>query len=155
AAAVINCAGPFLDTMQAVAAAALRARSHYLDITAEQSSAQAAFATFDAPAREAGVVVMPAMGFYGGLAHLLLTAAMDDWAVAASISIGIALDSWHPTQGTRITGAKNTARRMVVADGRLSPISQPAAELEWDFPEPFARQKVVELPFSEIVVIAR
>jgi short subunit dehydrogenase-like uncharacterized protein len=43
AAAVINCAGPFLDTADAVAAAALRARIHYLDITAEQASAQATF----------------------------------------------------------------------------------------------------------------
>jgi short subunit dehydrogenase-like uncharacterized protein len=36
AAAIINCAGPFLDTADAVAAAALRARVHYLDITAAQ-----------------------------------------------------------------------------------------------------------------------
>jgi hypothetical protein len=27
--------------------------------------------------------------------------------------------------------------------------------MDWDFPEPFARQEVMELPFSEIVVIAR
>jgi hypothetical protein len=27
--------------------------------------------------------------------------------------------------------------------------------MDWDFPAPFARQAVVELPFSEIVVIAR
>jgi hypothetical protein len=33
-AAVINCAGPFLDTADAVAAAALRAGAHYLDILA-------------------------------------------------------------------------------------------------------------------------
>src|SRR5215218_7938177 len=31
AAAVINCAGPFLDTAAAIAAAALRAGIHYLD----------------------------------------------------------------------------------------------------------------------------
>jgi short subunit dehydrogenase-like uncharacterized protein len=35
AAALINCAGPFLDTAGPLAAAALRARVHYLDITAE------------------------------------------------------------------------------------------------------------------------
>ena len=38
AAAVINCAGPFLETADAVSAAALRARIHYLDVTAEQLS---------------------------------------------------------------------------------------------------------------------
>jgi NAD(P)H-binding len=155
AAAVVNCAGPFLDTADAVASSALRAGIHYLDVTAEQPSARATFETFDKAASDAGVVVLPAMGFYGGFADLLVTAAMGDWDAADEIRIGIALDSWHPTQGTRITGKKNTARRMVVADGQLAPMPQPAAEMVWDFPEPFARQTVVELPFSEILVIAR
>ncbi len=155
AAAIVNCAGPFLETANAVASAALRVGAHYLDVTAEQGSTLATYETFDKPARDAGVVVIPAMGFYGGFADLLVTVAMGDWSFADDIRIGIALDSWHPTQGTRITGQKNTARRMVVAGGRLEPLPQPAAEMDWDFPEPFAQQKVIELPFSEIAVIAR
>jgi short subunit dehydrogenase-like uncharacterized protein len=154
-AAVINCAGPFLDTAEAVASAALRRGIHYLDVAAEQPSAQAIYDKFGHAAQEAGVLVIPAMGFYGGFADLLVTAAMGDWDSADEIKVGIALDSWHPTQGTRITGEKNTAQRMVVADGRLAPVPQPAAEMDWDFPGPFARQAVVELPFSEIAVIAR
>ncbi len=109
AAAVINCAGPFLDTADAVAAAALRARIHYLDVTAEQASAQATFDRFGDAATEAGIVVIPAMGFYGGFADLLATAAMGNWDSADEIRVGIALDSWRPTQGTRITGQRNTA----------------------------------------------
>ena len=35
-AVIINCAGPFLDTAEAVVAAALRSRVHYLDVSAEQ-----------------------------------------------------------------------------------------------------------------------
>lgn len=155
AGAVINCAGPFLDTAGAVASAALQRGIHYLDMTAEQPSAQATFERFDGAAREAGVVVMPAMGFYGGFADLLVTTAKGDWDVADEVRIGIALDNWHPTRGTRITGERNTAPRLVVVDGRLAPVPQPAAEMDWDFPHPFARQKVIELPFSEIIVIAR
>jgi hypothetical protein len=155
AAAVINCAGPFLDTAHAVASAALRAGIHYLDVTAEQPSARATFAAFEERARNAGVVVMPAMGFFGGLADLLVTAAIRDWDVVDEVRIAVALDRWHPTRGTRVTGEKNTARRMVVADGQLAPVPLPAAEMDWDFPPPFARQKVIELPFSEIVVITR
>ncbi len=153
--AVINCAGPFLDTADAVVAAALRARIHYLDVTAEQASALATFDTFDTPAREAGVVVVPAMGFYGGLSDLLATAAMGDWGFADEIRIGIALDSWRPTAGTRLTGRRNTAPRLVVAEGKLTPLAQPALDTAWDFPPPFGRQDVAEIPFSEIVVIAR
>ena len=155
AAAVVSCAGPFLDTAHAVASAALRTSIHYVDVTAEQVSARATFEAFDEPARTAGVVVIPAMGFYGGFADLLVTTAMGDWDAADEIKIGIALDSWHPTQGTRITGERNTAQRMVVAGGLLVPLPQPAAETDWDFPEPFARQAVIELPFSETIVIAR
>jgi short subunit dehydrogenase-like uncharacterized protein len=155
AAAIVNCAGPFLETANAVVSAALRVGAHYLDVTAEQGSTLATYETFDELARDAGVVVIPAMGFYGGFADLLVSVAMGDWSFADDIRIGIALDSWHPTQGTRITGQKNTARRMVVTGGRLEPLPQPAAEMNWDFPEPFAQQGVVELPFSEIAVIAR
>lgn len=37
--AVINCAGPFIDTADAIASAALRAEVHYVDVCAEQISA--------------------------------------------------------------------------------------------------------------------
>jgi short subunit dehydrogenase-like uncharacterized protein len=158
AAAVINCAGPFLDTADAVAGAALRARIHYLDVTAEQPSAQAIFDRFGNAATEAGVVFIPAMGFYGGFADLLATAAVGDWDSPdqiAEIRLGVALDSWRPTQGTRITGQRNTARRLVIEDGKLVPLAQPAPQTFWDFPEPFGRQDVSEVPFSEVPVIAR
>jgi short subunit dehydrogenase-like uncharacterized protein len=155
AAAVINCAGPFLDTAEPVLAAASRARVHYLDVTAEQASALATFERFDAPAREAELVIVPAMGFYGGLADLLATAAMGEWASADEIRIGIALDSWQPTQGTRLTGQRNTARRLTVADGKLVPLADPAPTASWNFPKPFGVQDVIELPFTETILIAR
>jgi short subunit dehydrogenase-like uncharacterized protein len=61
AGAIINCAGPFLDTAPPIIEAALRARVHYLDVTAEQSAALAAFERFAADAMAAGVAVVPAM----------------------------------------------------------------------------------------------
>jgi short subunit dehydrogenase-like uncharacterized protein len=161
AAAVINCAGPFMDTAEAVAEAALRARIHYLDVTAEQASAQAIFTRFGDTAREAGVVFIPAMGFYGGFADLLATAAMGDWgsphaaAEIDDIRVAIALNSWHPTEGTRKTGQRNTARRLVIEDGKLTPLEQPAPQTLWDFPEPFGSQDVTEVPLSEVPVIGR
>jgi short subunit dehydrogenase-like uncharacterized protein len=155
AAAVINCAGPFLDTAKPLVAAALRARVHYLDVTAEQSSALATFEEFAAPAREAKIVVVPAMGFYGGLGDLLATAAMGDWASADEIRIGIALDSWRPTLGTRLTGQRNTATRLVISGGKLAPLPNPPSTSSWTFPEPFGVQDVTELPLTETVVIGR
>ena len=155
AAVVINCAGPFLDTAKAVASAALRAGAHYIDVSAEQPSVQAVFDRFDGPARTAGLVVLPAMGFYGGLADLLATAAMGDWAEADEIQIGIGLDRWWPTEGTRITGARNTAPRKVIAGGQLAPLANPAPRTTWTFAQPFGSQAMIGVPFSEVVVIAR
>jgi NAD(P)-dependent dehydrogenase (short-subunit alcohol dehydrogenase family) len=153
--AVINCAGPFLETADAVANAALRAGIHYLDVTAEQPSTRATLEKYDGAAREAGIAVIPSMSFYGGFADLLVTAALSDWDHADAIDVMIGLDSWHPTRGTRMTGEKNTGQRMVVAEGQLVPVSSPRSEKDWEFGAPLGRQAMVEVPFSEIVLIAR
>lgn len=155
AAAVINCAGPFLDTADAVAGAAVRQGLHYLDVTAEQASAQAIFDGFDTAAREAGVVVMPAMGFFGGFADLLATVATKGWAKADGIHVMIGLDSWQPTRGTRLTGERNTARRLVVENGGLVPVQLPPAQGEWTFAQPVGHQPTLEVPLSEITLISR
>ncbi|MHA6624813.1 saccharopine dehydrogenase family protein [Pseudonocardia sichuanensis] len=154
AAAVINCAGPFLDTASPLAGAAVRAGVHYLDVSAEQTTVQALHREQAGDARAAGVAVVPAMAFYGGLADLLATSAMGDWTRADEITVAVALDRWWPTAGTRLTGRRNTARRLVVAGGRLVPLADPAPTRAWPFPEPFGRQETVELPFSEIVTMA-
>lgn len=155
AAAVINCAGPFLDTATPLVEAALRAGIHYLDVTAEQGSALATFDRFGDAARRAGVVVMPAMAFYGGLGDLLATAAMADWPDADEITVAIALDSWKPTPGTRLTGKRNTARRLVVSGAGLAPLADPPPRRAWRFPAPFGSQDVVGLPFTEVITISR
>jgi hypothetical protein len=155
AAAVINCAGPFMDTAAPLIEAAIRGRIHYLDVTAEQQAVIAAFERFADAARDAGVVIAPAMAFYGGLGDLLATAAMDDWPDADEICIAIALDSWKPTRGTRLTGKRNTGRRFVFSNNKLEFLADPAPRRVWNFPAPFGAQDVVGLGFSEIITISR
>jgi short subunit dehydrogenase-like uncharacterized protein len=154
ATAVINCAGPFLDTALPMIEASLRGRIHYLDVTAEQAVALAAFER-SADASRAEIVVAPAMAFYGALADLLATVAMGDWQNADTIRIGIALDSWKPTQGTRMTGARNKAPRLAFANGALEALPEPPPRRAWEFPPPFGAQEVVALPLTEVVLIAR
>ncbi|WP_199721537.1 saccharopine dehydrogenase family protein [Cellulomonas rhizosphaerae] len=151
--AVINCAGPFLDTALPLARAAVDAGAHYLDVTAEQSAVQLLYRELDAPARAAGVAVVPAMAFYGGLVDLLVTAALDNGPAADEVEVAIGLDHWWPTAGTRITGARNTATRMVIRDGALTPLADPAPTGSWNYPAPLGAQAVVELPFSEVITI--
>ena len=154
-AVVINCAGPFLDTAGPLVEAALRAGASYLDVTAEQASALAVFERFDAPARAAGLAVIPAAGFYGGLADLLATALLGPDAAGHDLTVAVALDRWWPTEGTRKTGERNTAPRLVVDDGRLAPLALPAAESTWRFGAPHGEQATIALPFSEVITISR
>lgn len=155
AVAVINCAGPFLDTASAVIEAALRARIHYLDLAAEQQAVLEVFERHAEAARAAGITVLPAMAFYGGLADLLATRAMGDWTHAEAIDVAVALDSWHPTAGTRRTGERNHYRRRVVANGRLDVLADPPPTRNWTFAAPFGTQAMVALPLAETITIAR
>ncbi len=145
AVAVINCAGPFIDTAGPVIDAALRASIHYLDV---------AFERFASAARDAGVVVAPAMAFYGGLGDLLATAAMGEWDAADEICIATALDSWKPTRGTRLTGQRNPGRHFIFSNNKLER-ADPSPARKWNFPPPFGQQDVVGLSLAETITISR
>lgn len=153
--AVLNCAGPFLDTALPIARAAIAEGAHYLDVTAEQPAVQQLYRELDAPARDAGLAVVPAMAFYGGLADLLVTAALDGGTRADDVEVAIGLNRWWPTAGTRATGERNTATRQVIRGGALAPLDSPAPTGTWPYPEPLGDQSVVELPFSEVIVMHR
>jgi len=153
--AVINCAGPFLDTATALIEAALRNGIHYLDMTAEQQSVLNTYERFTIEAKDKGIVILPAMGFYGGLADLLATAAMAGWETADAIDIAIALDSWEPTLGTRLTGKRNTYRRLIFSNNKLEFLADPPPARKWEFSQPFGLQDVESLPFSETIIISK
>jgi len=152
---VVNCAGPFLDTAVPVAAAAVAAGAHYLDVTAEQAAVRELYRTHQERGWPASIAVIPAMAFYGGLADLLATTAAAGWAAIDEITVAIGLDRWWPTAGTRNTGRRNTATRLVVSGGRLVPAPSPAPLRDWEFPPPLGRQAVAGSPFTEIVTMAR
>ena len=151
---VVNCAGPFMDTADAVAGAAIRAKAHYIDVSAEQGSTRFVLEKYDAPARYAGVAVVPALAFFGGFVDLLATVAVGDWPATDSIEAVIGLDSWHPTEGTRETGKKNTAQRFVLRGGKLEAFTAPGTK-EWGFGVELGHLKVNEVALSEAMLIPR
>ena len=157
-AVIINCAGPFMDTAGPIVESALRTGCSYLDVTAEQASAKAMFEAYDQPARAAGITVIPAASFYGGLADLLASALVADAHITGSVDeiiTAIALDHWWPTEGTRRTGARNHVPRVVVENGQLVPMALPARKIDWTFDMPFGAQPMVELSFSEVITMSR
>jgi uncharacterized protein YbjT (DUF2867 family) len=173
AVAVVNCAGPFAETAPALIEAALRAGIHYLDLTGESLVAMTTFDTYadDPRVAAAGIVIAPALGFYGAVGELLATVAAGDPAdtdptagmaratrATDTITVAVALDSWIPTRGTRLAGERRAGRRVVHTGGRLRvlPPDPPPPLATWDFAPPFGRQDVVgEFSTVDVVTISR
>jgi len=158
AVAVVNCAGPFAATAAPVIDAALRARIPYLDVAAEIEANLDTFTNYGDRARQAGLVVIPAMAFYGGLGDLLATAAMGDWPAADEVSIAYGLSSWAPTGGTRASGQvsrkRRGGRRVIYTNGEMQYRTDDAPLAEWDFPPPLGRQQTVaEFTMADSVTI--
>jgi len=159
-AAVINCAGPFARTSVPVIEAALRAEIPYLDVAAEIEAIADTFEQYANRACEAGIVIVPAMAFYGGLSDLLATAAMGDWTIADEICIAYALSSWKPTLGTRATSQvsrqRRSGQRIVFSNHRLQFRTDDAPIVNWTFPPPIGTQVVVgEFTTADSVTIPR
>lgn len=158
AAAVINCAGPFVTTVAPLVEAALRAGTPYVDVAAEIEANLDTFAHFAERARAAGTVVVPAMAFFGGLGDLLVTTAMGDWTAADEAHIAYGLSSWHPTAGTLasgvVSGRRRGGRRIRYTGGRLEHHDDALPTLEWPFPAPLGPQSVIgEFTMADVVTI--
>ncbi|WP_432115718.1 saccharopine dehydrogenase NADP-binding domain-containing protein [Streptomyces sp. S1] len=156
--AVVNCAGPFASTAGPVIEAALRAGIPYVDVAAEIEANLDTFAHFAERAAAAGVPVVPAMAFFGGLGDLLVTAAMGDWTEADEAHVAYGLSGWHPTAGTRTAGAvsreRRDGRRVVFAGGRLEYRDDAPPVLEWTFPEPLGVRSVIgEFTMADVVTV--
>ncbi|WP_327683246.1 saccharopine dehydrogenase family protein [Kitasatospora sp. NBC_00458] len=158
AAAVINCAGPFAVTAGPLVEAALRAGIPYVDVAAEIEANARTFADYAEAAREAGVAVVPAMAFYGGLGDLLATAAMGEWTAADAVHVAYGLNSWHPTEGTREAGRvshrRRAGRRVRFADGELQYHDDELSRQDWHFPEPLGERAVLaEFTMADVVTL--
>ncbi|MEU5045378.1 saccharopine dehydrogenase family protein [Streptomyces griseorubiginosus] len=158
--AVINCAGPFASTTGPVIEAALRAKIPYLDVAAELEANLDTFAHYRERARDAAAVIVPAMAFFGGLGDLLATAAMGDWTEADEAHIAYALSSWHPTAGTRRSGAVSRERRgeqrLRYRGGQWEHRTDAAPTVQWNFPEPVGSRPVIgEFTMADVVTVSQ
>jgi hypothetical protein len=129
-----------------------------VDVAAEIEANVDTFTRFAGPARAAGVAVVPAMAFFGGLGDLLVTTAMGDWTAADEAHVAYGLDSWHPTAGTLASGVvsrdRRDGRRVRYTGGRLAYHDDDMPVLEWDFPAPTGRRPVLaEFTMADVVTV--
>ena len=149
---VIHCAGPFSRTSRPMVKACLRTGTHYLDITGEMAVFRSVFKK-DEEAREAGVILMPGVGFdvvptdcMAALLHEQLPEATHlemAFGGLGSISRG--------TLKTSIEGMSmgNWIRR----DGKL--VGVPSGELTRTIPFPRKPLHGMSIPWGDVVTAYR
>lgn len=155
---IVHCAGPFSVTGDAVASAAVQAGCHYVDHAVESHHVRHLFDAYDHRAREAGIVMIPSLSFYGGLGDLLSAAVARGLAGIERVIVAYAVSGWRMT-----TGAKNTAAQLFAETERItfSDGTQHIGYVEprntvFAFPPPLGpRTMIAPFPSAEIVMIPR
>src|SRR5690606_6559994 len=80
-------------------------------------------------------------------------AALGDWPAADEVRLGIALDGWRPTRGTRRTVQRNSGRHIVLTNGRFEPFPGTPLEATWAFAPPLGAVLKCRLdPFQRVAL---
>ncbi|SEF85263.1 Saccharopine dehydrogenase NADP binding domain-containing protein [Nonomuraea solani] len=155
---LIHCAGPFTHTGAPVAEAAAEGGCHYVDHALEQHHTKWMFDVMSEPARRAGITMVTAMSFYGGLGDLLTGAVAAGMTGIDRVTAAYAVTGWRLT-----TGARRTAE-LLFADTRRITYTEGAQHIGYveprnavfPFPPPLGpRTMIAPVPFSEVLTVPR
>ncbi len=144
---VLNCAGPYSATAAPLAEACLRTGVHYLDITGEFSVIEL-LASWNRRASEAGVVLIPAVGFGVVPSDCLSALLSDSHPGATHLRIALTADR-SPSKGT----AKSMWERAlqggyIRSEGRLRRI--PLGKYICTINFPSGARKAMAIPWGDI-----
>jgi short subunit dehydrogenase-like uncharacterized protein len=147
-ACVLHAAGPFSATARPMLDACLAARAHYLDVTGEIPVFELC-ESFGARAREAGVMLMPGVGFDVVPSDCL--AAHVAARVPEPHTLRIAIDAMGtPTRGTAKTSIEMMGVGCLVRRaGRI--VTLPPGSLQRDFDFGFGPQRCAGAPLGDLV----
>src|SRR4051812_14518598 len=155
-AAVIACAGPFLLHGEPVLAAAVDARTHYLDTTGEQPFMVKVFEDYGASARRAGVALVTAMGFDYAPGDMIAALTAEGMGTLDEIVLAYAVGGFGATRGTALSAIGMMAESDIEwRDGELVSAGRGVGGGSWEFPEPIGRQRMVRYPAGEHVTVPR
>lgn len=146
--AVCNCAGPFVDTAAPMVEACLEGGTDYLDVGGEVD-VLAALASLDGAATEAGVTLLPGVGFDVTPSDCLAASLHEAFPSADELAVGIT--GWGSlTAGTLRTGLRNVGDGGVIRrNGKLLRAPTAADTRSFDFgPGPTT---TVAVPLGDVV----
>ncbi|MBI2433870.1 MAG: saccharopine dehydrogenase NADP-binding domain-containing protein [Candidatus Hydrogenedentes bacterium] len=145
--AVIHCAGPFSHTADAMAEGCLRRKVHYTDITGEIAVYEA-MAARDRAAREAGVMLMPGVGFDVVPSDCLALWLKQQLPTATTLTLGF-YSRGGPSHGTAKTVVESLIQSgMVRQNGKLVPVPGAWKQRGLDFGE--EKRIGITIPWGDI-----
>lgn len=147
--AMITCVGPFVELGQTAVEAAIRAGVHYVDSTGEIDFIDDLVDRYGAAAKEAGVVLAPAMGYDEVPAYVGLSRAVDDLPRPVHVALTHAFPSKASTGTLRtVLGGIAGADARWVTDGRLERVAT-ASRRRWaPMPAPLGPKLGIAMPLA-------
>ena len=131
---VLHCAGPFSLTSRPMVEACLRNKKHYTDITGEIAVFEGT-AALDNRAKEAGVMLMPGVGFDVVPSDCLAKHLKDRLPTANRLSLAF-YGMGRLSHGTQATMTMNVGRGGAIRkDGKITPVPAAWKTREIDFGE--------------------
>jgi short subunit dehydrogenase-like uncharacterized protein len=154
--AVIDCAGPFTQLGEPVLRAAVETGTHYLDTTGEQPYMKMALERYGPGASEAGVAVIPAMGFDYLPGDMIASLTAEGMAEVDEVLLAYDVVGFRPTRGTTLStlemmkgGSYEWRKLQWLPAGGLS------SSGSFDFEEPVGRKRMVSYPAGEQITVPR
>jgi short subunit dehydrogenase-like uncharacterized protein len=147
-AAVLHCAGPFVRTSAPMVRACLAARAHYLDITGELEVFEKVLGRGPA-AREAGVVLLPGVGFDVVPSDCLAGRLADALADATDLDLAFAPERGTFSRGTLKTMVESLPHAGAVRRGGKIvpvPIAFDVREIEFGC----GRRTAMTIPWGDV-----
>lgn len=157
-AVIVHCAGPYAETALPLAQAAVAGGSHYIDHAVEPHPVKLLFDTMQARAQAAGIVMIPQLSFYGGLADLLAAAVTEGMADVDRVTVGYSVTGWRMTPAAVKTAELLIGEidRVTFADGVQRVGAVEIRNTVFPFPPPIGpRTMIAPFPSGEVVTIPR
>lgn len=145
--AVLHCAGPFSITSRPMLEACLRNRRHYTDITGEITVFEHC-ASLDEKARDAGIMIMPGVGFDVVPSDCLALHLKERLIDATHLTLAF-LGVGRLSHGTQATMIMNLGRGGAIRkDGRITPVPAAFKTREINFGS--FRKLAVTIPWGDV-----
>jgi short subunit dehydrogenase-like uncharacterized protein len=143
-AAVIACAGPFLEVGDPAVRAAIAAGCHYVDTTGETPFIERVVREHGPAAKAAGVALVSGMGFDYLPGDLACALAAEDAGPLERLVVAYAIEGFTPTRGTARSAL------LMLSKGSARELLRPPLR-HFDYPAPHGRQPVAPYPAGETI----